>query len=367
MNRLCRWTPGVVITLDGQSHLILSLETTGQCAGPAAGTPLQHHASFPLSSAVRLSANNNKKKLPTIWRRGLGNTFIPWKASMTFTRLKSRQKPPLESSFWAHIASPIHIWTGVTAQLCIPNTPNEEECVLLFDKMCSCLLRIICNALNLWHSKKQNTLTQLPTCKQTLIKDNTTQCPILGWVKCENLHVSSLQSATNAYVFTMNGHASWILTCWLHVAKQSAPANGHESSSVRVFCLTFGLSSAVSLSAHRPADQTHHAERLSRMSRRPSAARLLSPASPPRCLCSPIGNWHILLPLQQQQHMLRQTHALLASLVNHFFTAARRADLQTAGGLTGGPESMSGPEGWHTGLLWTQCRIHDSQEHLLSI
>ncbi len=62
LNRLCRETPLVLITLTGQSHIILSLETTGQCAGPAAGTPLQHHASFPLSSAVRLSTNNNLKK-----------------------------------------------------------------------------------------------------------------------------------------------------------------------------------------------------------------------------------------------------------------------------------------------------------------
>ena len=62
-----------------------------------------------------------------------------------------------------------------------------------------------------------------------------------------------------------------------------------------VCVFTFRSSSAVSPSAHRPADEAHHAESSSRMSRCPCAARLLSPASPPRCLCSPIGNWHILL------------------------------------------------------------------------
>lgn len=46
------------------------------------------------------------------------------------------------------------------------------------------------------------------------------------------------------------------------------------------------------------------------------------------------------LQQQQQQHMLRQIHAALASSVNHFFTAALRANIQDVGYCAEGPVGL---------------------------
>lgn len=201
-------TPRVVITLDGQSHHILSLETTGQCAGPAAGTPLQHHASFTLSSAVRLSSTYNCKK--AIWNL-TKRTWRHFYSLQTITEINDTHRLLLESSFWAYIASPVHIWTGVTDQLCIKNTPNEEEWILFFNTMCRYLLCINYSAFDL-NAQLKNTLVKLPTCKQTLNKDDR---PLRTITNMYIKNILSVKSFTNTYVVIMKRHANMLATCRL--------------------------------------------------------------------------------------------------------------------------------------------------------
>ncbi len=62
---------------------------------------------------------------------------------------------------------------------------------------------------------------------------------------------------------------------------------------------------------------------------------------------------------QRQQHMLRQTRAALASLVNRLFTAAERAELQDVGYLAEGAFGLRLLDWKYTGLH-TQWQMHDS-------
>ena len=143
---------------------------------------------------------------------------------------------------------------------------------------------------------------------------------IYSCVKYE--HVLSLKSFTNTRVVTMKRHANMLATCRLNYTYMNHPQ-----------CSVFYLQMqprSVSLSSQAGGSSASPGEAVQDV----AAARLvLVPGF--SCLHGVCAvRWKLThftsLQQQQQQHMLRKTHALLASFVNHLLSTAQRADLQTS-------------------------------------
>lgn len=106
------------------------------------------------------------------------------------------------------------------------------------------------------------------------------------------------------------------------------------------FFFTFSLSSAVSPSAHRPTDLTHHPVILFRMSLSVSCWSVVPGFS---AVVWKLTHFTSLQQRRQRQrqrrrHMLRQTHAALASWINRFFAVAQSPELRSPQSVSADPQ-----------------------------
>ena len=158
---------------------------------------------------------------------------------------------------------------------------------------------------------------KLPTCKQTLIKDNQTAISNPDIIRT---HLITLKT-TQTYIVLMKSHDNMSASCRL------CRRTWHESSSVAVQVI-FYLWAVRCLPQNTPGGsytftgedgpgcrggglQLGWCPRFSFLHRVSAVRWKLT---------------HFTSLQQQQQHMLRQTHALLASFVNPFYPAAQPAD-----------------------------------------